>query len=89
MVNYKVLYLEKEISSFIISRFVGIAMLLPAVTYILQFLLQGIYPKINLLFIFILLLAIMSPFKIIKATKKIKSLKKELNKELKGGQENE
>lgn len=76
MIDYKKLYLEKELSGAKTSRVIGWIMFLPALIEIKMFIVKTIPP----IFISIAscLLLIMAPIYIIKKNKEIKELKLEL-----------
>lgn len=76
MIDYKKLYLEKELSGAKTSRVIGWIMFLPALIVIKMFIVKTIPP----IFISIAscLLLIMAPIYIIKKNKEIKELKLEL-----------
>jgi len=74
--DYKKLYIEKEINVLKASRFVGWIMFLPLITIIIDYIRFGIF-GLSFLHIIVILLAIIAPFKIIRANKKIKELKSE------------
>jgi uncharacterized membrane protein len=86
--DYKRLYLNRELSNFKISRFIGWLMFVPFLISIIN-MIQFSSKDLDFLFfvsLFLviyapLFLAIYAPFKIIKSNKKIKELNKELGKE--------